>query len=45
MWVRIVTAVAALVSAVVHLWLWWVENYRDIDVIGRRSSSTGWPGW
>ena len=34
MWVRIVTAVAALVSAVVHLWLWWVENYRDIDVIG-----------
>ena len=34
MWVRIVTAVAALVSAGVHLWLWWFQNYRDIDVIG-----------
>ena len=34
MWVRIVTAVAALVSAVVHLWLWWFQNYRNIDVIG-----------
>ena len=33
MWLRIVTAVAALVSAVVHLVLW-VDGYRDIDVIG-----------
>ena len=34
MWVRIVTAVAALVSAAVHLILWWFDGYRDIDVIG-----------
>ena len=33
MWVRIVTAAAALVSAAVHLILW-VDGYRDIDVIG-----------
>ena len=33
MWVRIVTAVAALVSAAVHLILWF-DGYRDIDVIG-----------
>lgn len=33
MWLRIVTAVAALVSAVVHLALW-VDGYRDISVIG-----------
>jgi hypothetical protein len=32
-WVRIVTAVAALVSAAVHLILWF-DGYRDIDVIG-----------
>ena len=34
MWVRIVTAVAALVSAAVHLILWGFEGYRDIEVIG-----------
>jgi hypothetical protein len=34
MWVRIVTAVAALVSAAVHLILWWFDDYRSIDVIG-----------
>ena len=33
MWVRIVTAVAALVSAAVHLVLW-IDGYRDIEVIG-----------
>lgn len=33
MWVRIVTAAAALVSAAVHLILW-IDGYRDIDVIG-----------
>ena len=33
MWVRIVTAAAALVSAAVHLILW-LDGYRDIDVIG-----------
>ena len=33
MGVRIVTAVAALVSAAVHLILWF-DGYRDIDVIG-----------
>ena len=33
MWVRIVTATAALVSAAVHLILW-LDGYRDIDVIG-----------
>ena len=33
MWVRIVTAVAALVSAAVHLVLWF-DGYRDIEVIG-----------
>ncbi len=33
MWLRIVTAAAALVSAVVHLLLW-VDGYRDISVIG-----------
>lgn len=33
MWVRIVTAVAALVSAAVHLILWF-DGYGDIDVIG-----------
>lgn len=31
---RIVTAVAALVSAAVHLVLWWFQDYRSIDVIG-----------
>ncbi len=34
MWVRIVTAVAAVVSAVVHLVLWWAYDYRGISVIG-----------
>ncbi len=33
MWLRIVTAAAALVSAVVHGYLW-VDGYRDISVIG-----------
>ena len=33
MWLRIVTAVAALVSAFVHLALW-VDGYSDISVIG-----------
>ena len=33
MGLRIVTALAALVSAVVHGYLW-VDGYRDIDVIG-----------
>ncbi|MFW5470540.1 hypothetical protein ACOCJ4_10880 [Knoellia sp. CPCC 206435] len=33
MWVRIVTALAALVSAAVHLVLWF-DGYRDIEVIG-----------
>ncbi len=33
MWVRIVTAAAAIVSAVVHLVLW-LDSYRDIEVIG-----------
>lgn len=33
MWVRMVTALAALVSAVVHLILWF-DGYRDIEVIG-----------
>lgn len=33
MWVRIVTALAALVSAAIHLILWF-DGYRDIDMIG-----------
>jgi hypothetical protein len=33
MWLRIVTAVAVLVSAVVHLKLWF-DGFRDDDVIG-----------
>lgn len=33
MWVRIVTALAALVSAAIHLYLWF-DGYRDIDKIG-----------
>lgn len=33
MWIRLVTALAALVSAAVHLILW-LDGYRDIDVIG-----------
>jgi hypothetical protein len=32
--VRIVTAVAALISAAVHFILWWFEDYRAIDMIG-----------
>lgn len=32
--VRIVTAGAALVSAVVHGILWWFQDYRAIDVVG-----------
>lgn len=31
---RWLAAAAVLVSAVVHLHLWWFENYRDIEVIG-----------
>lgn len=31
---RLITAAAALVSAGVHLALWGVEGYRDLDVIG-----------
>ncbi len=34
MWLRIVTAVAALVSGLVHLKLWWFDGFRDINVIG-----------
>ena len=34
MGLRIVTAVAALVSGLVHLKLWWFDGFRDIDVIG-----------
>ena len=33
MWLRVVTAIAALVSAAVHLILWF-DGYRDVDVIG-----------
>ncbi len=33
MWLRLVTAVAALVSAAVHLVLWF-DGFRDIAVIG-----------
>ena len=33
MWTRIATAVAALVSAAVHLILWF-DGYRDIEVVG-----------
>lgn len=31
---RIVAAVAVLVSGYVHLKLWWSDGYRDLDVIG-----------
>ncbi|HET7351495.1 MAG TPA: hypothetical protein VFJ28_11210 [Marmoricola sp.] len=31
---RILAAVAVAVSAVVHAYLWWFEDYRDIDMIG-----------
>lgn len=31
---RILAAVAVAVSAFVHGWLWWVDDYKDIDVIG-----------
>ena len=31
---RILAAVAVAVSAFVHAWLWWVDDYKDIDVIG-----------
>jgi hypothetical protein len=33
MGMRMLTAVGVLVSAVVHLWLWF-DGYRDIEVIG-----------
>lgn len=33
MWLRMLTALAALVSAAVHLILWF-DGYRDLDVIG-----------
>ena len=31
---RILAAAAVAVSAVVHGYLWWFDNYKDIDVIG-----------
>lgn len=31
---RLVAAAAVAVSAVVHLYLWWFDNYKDIDMIG-----------
>ena len=31
---RIVTAAAVLLSGAVHLWLWWVDGFRDISWIG-----------
>ena len=30
---RILAAVAVAVSAFVHAWLWWVDDYKDIDVL------------
>ena len=33
MWIRVVGAAAALVSAAVHLWLWF-EGFRDLHIIG-----------
>lgn len=34
MTVRVIAAVAALVSAAVHLWLWVFVGYDEVDVIG-----------
>lgn len=34
MGMRLLAAVAVLVSAVVHLYLWWYDGYKDIDVVG-----------
>jgi hypothetical protein len=34
MTMRMLAAAAVLVSAVVHLYLWWFEDYREVDVIG-----------
>ena len=34
MTLRILAAVGVLVSAAVHLKLWWADGFRDIDVIG-----------
>jgi hypothetical protein len=31
---RILAAIAVAVSGVVHGYLWWFEDYRDIDMIG-----------
>jgi hypothetical protein len=31
---RLLAAVAVLVSAAVHLYLWWWDGYKDIDVVG-----------
>jgi hypothetical protein len=31
---RVLAAIAVAVSAAVHLYLWWFEDYRDIDKIG-----------
>lgn len=31
---RVLAAAAVLVSALVHLHLWWWEDYRNVDVIG-----------
>lgn len=33
MWIRVVGAAAVLVSAAVHLWLWF-EGFRDLHIIG-----------
>ena len=33
MWMRVVGAAAVLVSAAVHLWLWF-EGFRDLSIIG-----------
>jgi hypothetical protein len=33
MWMRVVGAVAVLVSAAVHLWLWF-DGFRDLRIIG-----------
>jgi hypothetical protein len=31
---RVIGALAALVSAGVHLYLWWFEDYSDLNVVG-----------
>ena len=44
MGMRVLAAVAVLVSAAVHLDLWF-DGYRDLDVSGRPSCSTRSAGW